>query len=474
MLGAIGAQFISKYANVALQLLLTALLARLLTPQEFGTVAIVNVFSSFFTILADLGVGPAIVQFKDMTEEDHNTLFSFSLVLGLLLAGIFCLMSVPISAIYGDATLVPLCCLMSVSLFINALNMVPNGLMLRGRQFKSIGVRIVTATLVSGLVAILSASQGLGVYSLVLQAISLSATVFFWNAVTVRVRFGSFKFANVIRRIAGYSGYQALFQIVNYFSRNLDNLLVGAMMGASDLGYYDKAYKLMQYPNTYLSGLIASVIQPYLSDYQEKLEFIYDFWIRMSKFLCFLGIWATAICFFGAEGIVMILYGEQWLPSVPVLQMLALSIGLQMVNSTSGGVFQSVGHTDLLFQSGLVCSIISALLILLGVGVFHNLVSLGACISIAYLMHYGCTIYFLGWRVFGKRFWEITLEFKGLLGAGVVAVAVAMVLNPFISGVPRLIAFVIRCAVITVVYLVCCKVLGEGETAHFLSYVRKM
>lgn len=472
MLGAIGAQFISKYTNVALQLVLTAVLARLLTPAEFGSAAIVTVFSSFFTILADLGIGPAIIQFKDLGREEHESLFSFSLVLGLVLAAIFCLASYPISAIYGDPQLVPLCCVMSVSLFFNALNMVPNGLMLKNKLFKSIGVRLVLATLASGLVAIAAARMGLGVYSLVIQAVTLSTVVFVWNAFTVRIRLGSFHFGDIIRKIARYSGYQALFQIVNYFSRNLDNLLVGAMMGSSDLGYYDKAYKLMQYPNTYLSGLIASVIQPYLSDYHNKLDFVYRFWIRMSKFLCFLGVWVTVVCFFGAEGIVRILYGDQWLASVPVLQMLALSIGLQMVNSTSGGVFQSVGHTDLLFESGLVCSAISAGLILLGVGVLRDLTGLGACISLAYLLHFCCTVYFLGWKVFQKKALEIVKEFGRLLLAGVIAAAVGMAVSYLLAGVAWTIRFVVACLTISLAYLVACKALGEGETIRFLSYVR--
>lgn len=472
MLGAIGAQFVSKYTNVALQLVLTAILARLLTPAEFGSAAIVTVFSSFFTILADLGIGPAIIQFKDLGRPEHESLFSFSLVLGLVLAGLFCLASLPISWVYGDPQLVPLCCLMSVSLFFNALNMVPNGLMLRAKLFKSIGIRLVLATLVSGLAAILAARMGLGVYSLVIQAVILSSVVFFWNVFSVRIRLGSFHFGAILRRIARYSGYQALFQIVNYFSRNLDNLLVGAMMGSSDLGYYDKAYKLMQYPNTYLSGLIAGVIQPYLSDYHNKLDFIYRFWIRMSKFLCFLGVWVTVICFFGAEGIVRILYGDQWLASVPVLQMLALSIGLQMVNSTSGGVFQSVGHTDLLFESGLVCSAISAGLILLGVGVLGDLASLGACISLAYLLHFCCTLYFLGWKVFQRKALAIVSEFGRLLLAGAAAALVGFLVSSLLSGMTWLVRFLVACLAISLVYLVACKALGEGETIRFLSYVR--
>ena len=93
MLSALGMQLVSKYANVVVQLVINMVLARLLTPREFGTVAIVTVFSSFFAILADMGVSTAIVQYKNLTKSDYDALFLFSAILGAVLAGVFCLLS---------------------------------------------------------------------------------------------------------------------------------------------------------------------------------------------------------------------------------------------------------------------------------------------------------------------------------------------------------------------------------------------
>lgn len=109
MLSALGMQLLSKYTNVIVQLVVTMVLARLLTPEQYGTVAIVTVFTSFFAILADVGVSTAIIQYKNLTKDDFDALFLFCLLLGLVLAGAFCILAVPVALIYNDAYLVPLC-----------------------------------------------------------------------------------------------------------------------------------------------------------------------------------------------------------------------------------------------------------------------------------------------------------------------------------------------------------------------------
>ena len=112
---ALGVQFASKYANVVVQLGLTAILARLLTPEQYGTVAIVTVFTTFFSIFADVGIAPAVIQFSDLTDEDLSGLLTFSGLLGAILTLVFFLVAYPISWAYDNPGLVPLCQVASIS-----------------------------------------------------------------------------------------------------------------------------------------------------------------------------------------------------------------------------------------------------------------------------------------------------------------------------------------------------------------------
>lgn len=434
MLSALGLQLISKYANVAVQLVVSMILARILTPGEYGTVAIVTVFTSFFAILADMGISTAIVQYKDLTKSDYNGLFTFSCLLSLLLAGLFCLISIPISAIYAETQLVPLCCFASLSVLFNTLNMVPNGILMKERRFKTISLRLVVVSVLSGMVAVLLALLGCGCYALIWNSIISAALIFLWNWAATKVVPNNLHFRAPLKRIARFSIYQGGFSIVNYFARNLDNLLVGAVMGSAQLGYYDKAYKLMQYPLNYLTGIFSSVLQPYLSDYQNDKKKLYTSWLSICRVLAVVGMLVTAVFVSFPEEIVVLMYGDQWTFAAPALAGLGISVGVQMVNSTSGAIFQSSGHTDVLFRSGLICTAVS--LVAIGGGVaLGSLAALGCAISVAYLIHFAITIYLLVWKVLDVKPVHYLVNFVPAVAAALISLCVSTAVTNAASAV---------------------------------------
>ena len=474
MLGAAGIQFASRYANVAIQLVLTAVLARLLTPEEFGTVAIVTVFTSFFSIFADLGISPAIVQFPDLEEKDINALFTFSIILAVALATLFCLLSYPISLIYRTGQLIPLCCFASLAILFNTLNMVPNGLMLRNKQFVSIGARLITATLISGAVGISLAFVGMGCYALIAQSVSTALVVFTWNYVRSGIHPGGKGILPTLKRIAKFSGFQAAFQFVNYFSRNLDNLLTGALMGPADLGQYDKAYKLMQMPNTYLSGIFASVLQPYLARYSHRPDRIYEFWLRMSKFLALIGIWASIISFFCGGEIIELFYGPQWKPAIDAFRMLSLSIAFQMVNSTGGAILQSIEHTDYLFKSGIIDACISASLIIIGTVVFGRIDALGLCVSIAYFGHACVNLYYIAGKGLQQNILHVALEFSRLALTALATSLVGAMVFLVLPDMGLFFNFVVKTVVLSASLVCVALLVGERDIFGFLSYMKSI
>lgn len=449
MLGALGMQLVSKYANVVVQLVITMVLARLLTPEQYGTVAIVTVFTSFFAILSDLGVSTAIVQYKDLSKADCNALFLFSALLGVALSLVFCLLSLPISFVYSDPGLIPLCCVASLSVLFNTLNMVPNGILMREKRFKSISVRLVVVSVVAGAAAIVLALLGFGCYALVWNAILTAALVFIWNWAGTRLDFSNRNFKEPLKVIWRFSAFQGGFSIVNYFARNLDNLLLGATVGASALGYYDKAYKLMQYPLTYLTGIFSNVLQPYLSEYQNDYGRLYSSWLSICRILALVGSLVTAVFFCFSSEIIYVMYGDQWLAAAPALTGLAVSIGFQMVNSTSGAIFQSAGRTDGLFKSGLICTAVSIVAICAGVAT-GSLAVLGAAISLAYMVHFCITSYLLVWKIMGVSPFVFLGNFLPAVAAAVAGIALSTGAAALCSGaglIPELCVRTFGCVV---------------------------
>ena len=413
----------SKYTSIAAQLIITAVLARLVTPEEFGILAIVTVFTSFFTLFSDMGIGVAIVQFLDLTEEDFGRLFGFSVVLALGLAAAFCVACVPISAIYREPALVPLGCASSAALILTTLNMVPNGIMLRERKFAQIGLRLVVATVVSGAAGIAGALWGLGAYALVLQNVVLALVVLAWNLMSRPIAHVSFHFMGTLRHVFSYSAFQFASSLINYFNRNLDNLLIGGAQGAAQLGYYDKAYKLTTYPMTSFSSVIASVVQPYMAAHQDDPDVIFECWRRMAKLCSLVGAAIAVVMFTCSAEIIAIMYGDGWAASVPMLHALAAGVWAQMVGNPTGAFFQSLGRTDLMFR----CSVVNTAIMVTAIGAgiaSGDVTHVATLVSCAFFVQLASIAHYLVHRGFGHSM-ACMREFVPEVVSGIVAAAAA-------------------------------------------------
>lgn len=256
---------LSKYFGFLISLGITAILARHISPAAFGTMAVATVTLAFLDIFTDIGIGAAIIQFKDLTERQINSLFVVGCGLGTVLACGLYFSSHPVAAFYKDDQLIIVFHWLTVCLFFNSLNIVPNGLMLKNKKFRLVSLRTITFQIISGLVAIWGALHGWGIYALIVTPVITSIGVFivnFYNypqKLIVNIDF------NAVKIVWKYSSFLFLFNIVNYFSRNIDKLLIGKHFSMSDLGYYDKSYRLMQMPLSYITYVITPVLHPILS-----------------------------------------------------------------------------------------------------------------------------------------------------------------------------------------------------------------
>ena len=379
---------VGKYAKIFLTVIVTAILARILSASDYGIVAVITVFSTFFTTLSDMGFGPAIIQNKDLTDSDIDNIYSFTVYISVILMILFSLFSILIAMFYDNDVYIPLGQLLSISLVFNALNMVPNGILNRDKKFISIAVRTVVVYVGSAIITVILAFMGWRYYALAVQAILSALFTFIWNYATTKPKF-HFKFNMLsIKKVLNYSGYQFAFNMVNYFSRNLDNLLTGKFLGNAELGYYNKSYELMLYPVNNLTGVISPVLHPILSDYQNHLDVIYKKYMKVLKLLACIGLFVSPFCILASREIITILYGNNWNSSVICFQILAIAIIPQMINGSVGSIFQAIGNTRLLFINSCINTCITVTAILIGVIGGKSIISLSYCVAIAYLFHF--------------------------------------------------------------------------------------
>lgn len=376
---------IGKYLNVFVGLIFSAILARILTPKEFGTVAVVTVFTSFFSLLANMGIGPAIIHNKNLDDEDISHIYSFTVWAGLAISLLFALFSIPLSWFYGDSKYIPIGLLLSISLFFSTMNIVPNAILLKKLKFKLVNIRTIAVHIAASSIAVVLALKGASYFAIVINSVLTAFFVYLWNYHTVKPKFILKIDKSRVMQIREYSSYQFAFSFVNYFSRNLDNILIGKTLGDVSLGFYNKSYHLMMYPLQYLTHAISPVLHPILSKHQDDKKYIYEQYMKVVKILSLLGIFITCYFFFAADEIILIMFGDQWINSIPSFRFLSLSIWAQMITSSSGSIYQSIGKTKLLFVSGLYSAIIVVGAILVGV-VMQDINAVAISVSIGYII----------------------------------------------------------------------------------------
>lgn len=460
---------VSKYANVFVTLLTSSILARILSPSEFGIVSVVTVFTAFFSILSDMGLGTAVIQNKSLTDEEIGDIFSFSVYVAFALGIVFLLLGMPVSWFYGNTVYVRICALLSISVFFNAVNIIPNAVLMKTKQFGLVGKRLIVVSVATGAIAITMALSGFSFYAIVFQSVFQALLIFLWNYWNTRLKFRLHFNRDSIRKVQQYSTYQFSYSLINYFARNLDNLLIGKVLGSVSLAYYDKGYRLMMYPIQNLTYVINPILHPILSDYQNNKSYIYNAYMKVVRILSLLGVFISFYCFWASEEIILFFFGDQWLASIPVFKLLSLSVWPQLVSTSAGAIYQSTGNTKLMFKSGTIHFSTTIALIVLGV-LLGELEIVALLVTISLFLRFFIDYYFLIVKGFAYSFCDFLMEFRAdipIMGAMICAIAVGQSIS--IHGI--LLNLLVKALILGTVYLGA--VLLTGQLRYLRSLTKR-
>lgn len=375
---------ISKYSGIVIQLLITAVLSRLLTPSDFGIVAIATILIQFFNTISEAGIGAAIIQKKTLTQKEIEGLFSFTIIIGILFALIFFLCSDLIADYYNNNSLANVCKWLSILILFSGADIVTNGLLLKQKKFKTIAIRTLSVQIITGIISIFVATIGWGMYALVLSAISSKVIIFIINYCCNPI--GINFYFNGIKKIASYSTYQFLFNILNYFSRNVDKLIIGKLIGMNQLGYYEKSYRLMTLPLSNITYVLTPVMHPFFSEMQNEKEMLLEKYLKLLTLIGCLSFPLMAFLFFDAKELIFLIFGEQWSESILPLKILALTTAMQVLHATTSGIFQAVNDTKGLFHSSLLSSILIIIGFVISALIFKTIIA----VAISFLVT--CTL----------------------------------------------------------------------------------
>lgn len=382
---------VEKYSSTIVALIVSAILARLISPAEFGIVSLATVMIAFFSIFTNMGIAPAIIQRNDLTEKNLDSIFSYTIIFGLGLCALFFSCSWLIARFYDNSQLIPICQLLSINLLLLSINLVPNALMLKNKRFKLIAQRTFSVQIVGGSLAIWAALSGWGVYSLLIAPMLTALFVLGFNIYNYPRRIDWKLDLEPLCRIFSYSVYSFLFELVNYFSRNLDKLIIGRVLNISALGYYDKSYRLMLMPLQQVTSVINPVLQPVLSSLQTDMQELSKKYEKIIVFLGNISFPMTVFLFASAYELINIVYGSKWNPAIPTFRILALSLPFQMILSSSGAIFQASNYTNLLFLTGIRNTFFTVTSLLIAVFAFQTIEAVAWSWNISLLINFVLT-----------------------------------------------------------------------------------
>jgi PST family polysaccharide transporter len=335
------------------QLLSIAWLSRLLTPADYGPVAMAMVVTNFANLVRDMGTNQALIQKEAVTEETILTAFWFTAGIGILL-GVAVAALAPLAALAFDVPGVTgILVLLSVTFPILGATTVHQALLERDSRFPLLA-RIAAVSAMAGLVAAVGAAYlGAGAYSLALS--SLTSAVMssgqLWFVSPLRPRWLWSR--DELRGIRRFSDYLVGFNLVNYFSLNADGMVIGRYLGADSLGLYSLAYKIVDFPVNNVTFVASRALFPVMSRQQELPEEMAALYLRTLAMIAFVTAPMMAGLAALREPFITVVLGSKWLPMADTLAWLAAVGFVSSLTCTTGSVLMARGRSDLLFYLGI-------------------------------------------------------------------------------------------------------------------------
>ena len=333
-----GAQLVSFIVSIVL--------ARILAPEDYGTIALVTVFTAILQVFVDSGLGTALIQKKDADEIDFSSVFYFNFVVCLILyLGMFA--AAPfIADFYGDVTLVPVIRILSLTIVISGVKGIQQAYVSRNMLFKRFFFSTIGGTIFSAVLGIAMAYAGFGIWSLVAQQLSNTFidTLILW--ITVRWRpTKSFSWTR-LKYLLSFGWKLLVSSLLDTAYNNLRNLIIGKMYSSSDLAFYNQGDKFPKVIVTNINASIDRVLLPTMSSAQDDKERVKQMTrraIKTSTYVMAPLMMGLAFC---AEPIVSLVLTDKWLPCVPFLRIFCTTYMFWPVHTANLNAINAMGRSD--------------------------------------------------------------------------------------------------------------------------------
>jgi len=341
---------IDKFAVQGIQFLLGIIIARILSPSDFGLIGMLTIFIVLAQLLIDSGFGKALIQKKNRNDVDFSTVFYFNLLFSIILYFILFFTAPLISQFYNIPTLTILTRVLALSIIINSFSVVQTAKFAIGLEFKKMALINFIAVIISGTIGIIAAYSGFGVWSLVIQTLTKAFIValLFWIFSRWTPLF-VFSFAS-FKELFHFGSKLLGAGVIATFFQNIYTLLIGKFFSASTLGYYTRGVQFSEFSSGTITSILQNVSFPVLSSLQddkEKLFAVYKKFVRLSAFIIFPLMTLLALL---ADPFIRILLTDKWLLTIPILQWLCFARIFTPISTLNMNILNVLGRSDLFLK----------------------------------------------------------------------------------------------------------------------------
>ncbi|UCG53776.1 MAG: lipopolysaccharide biosynthesis protein [Candidatus Latescibacterota bacterium] len=339
----------------------TAILARILTPEDFGLIAMVIVIIGFIGIFKDMGLAMATVQRAEINHGQVSTLFWLNLAISIGIMAITSALAPLLAAFYKEPRVTGITVVLAITIIFSGLTVQHQALLRRQMRFAALAVVEVSALLIGAAVAITCGLAGFRYWSLVILHVVREIVTMFGVWVLCGWRPGAPVRKSGVRSMIAFGAHLTGFNIVNYVARNVDKMLIGWYWGAAPLGLYNNAYRLLLLPIQQINVPLTSVAVPTLSRLQEQRERYRAYYRRGVLLTVAAGMPIVAFLFVAAEKAVLTFLGSQWLDAVAIFRAFGPAAFIGTFNVATGWVYVSLGTTRRQFAWGIFGSAVTVL-----------------------------------------------------------------------------------------------------------------
>lgn len=456
---------LQRFGTMGISFVSNIVLARLLTPDDYGCIGMLAIFITVSNTFVDGGFGSALIQKKEPTQKDYSTIFWWNLFLSIVIYGILYLSAPAVSRFYDIPLLSSVLRVQGIVLIINALNIVQTNQLRKSINFKRLATIHIVSHIIGAGCAIVLAYMDWGVWALVAQQIIASSitSVMLWvmNRWLPQLCFSLESF----KQLFSFGGFILASNLINTFCDNIQGLLIGKFFNPAMLGLYTQSRKLEEIATNSISGVVNQVAYPVLSKKQSDKNGMITALKRFITFIAFIVFPLMLLLIVIAEPLITLVYSAKWLPCVPYFRILCiagLAISLQMINYNA---IAAIGKSNVLFKWTIIKRTIGLVLNIGGLLLFGIYGLLWGSVLTSYTLYF-INAYLVSKHV-GYNAKDQLVDLFPIISISIVTFLISFITYNFV-GNNNYIVMLMIIGLFIVVYLLLSKIFNKLQFSEFI------